>query len=118
MGWGNVSIFIFCSCDFIFPGGKLNCDLCMVTCTDEEQLKKHIEGKKHQAKCKSKSQSIFKCSVCNVTTTDQNGLNMHLQVNYFHMDHGERKVYNVYFQGKAHHAMIRKGGYQDRGGYR
>lgn len=66
-------------CDILI-GGKLNCDLCMVTCTDEEQFKKHIEGKKHQAKCKSKSQSIFKCSVCNVTTTDQNGLNMHLQV--------------------------------------
>ena len=64
----------------LFTGGKLNCDLCMVTCTDEDQFKKHIEGKKHQAKCRSKGESIFKCSICNVTTTDQNGLNMHLQV--------------------------------------
>ena len=72
--------------DHLFTGGKLNCDLCMVTCTDEDQFKKHIEGKKHQAKCKSKGESIFKCSVCNVTTTDQNGLNMHLQVKITDVD--------------------------------
>ena len=41
-------------------GGQLNCDLCMVTCCTEDQLRIHIGGKKHQAKTRSNSESIFK----------------------------------------------------------
>ena len=81
-------------------GGKLNCDLCMVTCTDEEQLRKHVEGKKHQAKCKSKSESIFKCTVCNVTTTDQNGLNMHLKVIYWNNMY--KRIYHMFVCREKH----------------
>ena len=75
----------------------MNCDLCMVSCDTEEQLRIHVQGKKHQkqiAKVRGGGQDkVFQCSVCNITTTDQNGLTNHLN-------------------GKSHQAMLKKGGFR------
>ena len=83
----------------------MNCDLCLVSCDTEEQLRIHVQGKKHQkqiAKVSGGGQGtgtgggkdkVFQCSVCNITTTDQNGLTNHLN-------------------GKSHQAMLKKGGFR------